>query len=486
MGIGGWRRGRVIGRGSSAAVSLATALDSGEVFAVKSAELSRSAILQREQRILSSLCSPYVISCLGFDVSSHAPNAGLCYDLFMEYAPGGSLSDEIARRGGRLDEVLIRSYACDVLRGLAYLHSQGVVHCDVKGRNVLIGSDGCAKIADLGCARLIDDEGDDEGERHWLVRGTPMFMAPEVARGEEQGPPADLWALGCTVIEMATGRPPWPDVSDPVGALHRVGFSPAAVPDFPNWLSEEGKDFLSKCLKRDPRQRWTAEQLLGHSFVASLPTNSPPKQDADRRWVSPKSTLDQGFWESLSDRDEEFAEPSSTYNPSARIQELLGGGDPNWSWDENWMTIRSNGEERAATADGIISDETAVSWASDHQIEAEADNLNFLRNSREVSVVNSHSDYYDTSNVRVLDERQEKQCVSCKAEDDSCNGGNVSVNSDGQSTQFKISYWLLTFVFTLLFLPNQSFSKSSVCLSTSIHRRRWHLNSQFLLFSVFS
>ncbi|RRT33264.1 hypothetical protein B296_00047172, partial [Ensete ventricosum] len=261
MGESGWRRGRIIGRGTSATVSLATSVSSGEVFAVKSSELSRSSLLQREQRILSALDSPFVVSYFGCDVAAQTPGAGRCYNLLMEYAPRGSLSDEIKKQGGRLDELAIRSYACDILGGLAYLHSNGVVHCDLKSQN-------------RGC-----------------MRGTPMFMAPEVARGGEQSAPADIWALGCTVIEMATGRPPWPLVSDVLSALHQIAFS-TDVPEFPSWISEEGRDFLSRCLRRDPLERWTAEQLLHHPFVvASRVANPPSKSD----WISPKSTLDQAF-----------------------------------------------------------------------------------------------------------------------------------------------------------------------------------------------
>ncbi|WOL12657.1 mitogen-activated protein kinase kinase kinase A-like [Canna indica] len=332
MEIGRWRRGQVIGQGSSAVVSLGVSESSGDVFAVKSCELARSGLLQREQSILSALDSPFVVSYLGFEV-------GLRYNLYMEYAPGGSLSDEIKRQGGRLGELAIRSHLRDVLGGLAYLHARGVVHCDVKSQNVLVCSGGRAKIADFGCARRADAEGERE-----CFKGTPMFMAPEVARGEEQGAPADVWALGCMVIEMATGRPPWPLVSDAVAALHRIAFSDD-VPEFPSWIADEGKDFLSRCLKRDAGERWTAEQLLRHPFVASCSANPRLNCDCDANidWVSPKSTLDQTFWESISDDGDDEAE-----NARERMQRLCGGGGggggaQNWTWDENWVTVRSHG-----------------------------------------------------------------------------------------------------------------------------------------------
>nr|CAD1839182.1 unnamed protein product [Ananas comosus var. bracteatus] len=368
-----WRRGPTLGRGSSAVVSLATASSSGEAFAVKSAELSRSGPLRREQKILSGLSSPYVVSYIGFDITEEEATAAIFhyYNLFIEYAPGGSLSDEIKRRGGRLDEDAVRSRAWQILRGLAYLHERGVAHCDVKGQNVLIGADGRAMIADLGCALTVaDDDGDDDGVTYGCsrirLRGTPMFMAPEVARGDEQGTAAaDVWALGCTVIEMATGGVPWPDLYDPIAALHHIAFS-SDVPEFPRWMSEEGKDFLSRCLRRDPEERWTAEQLLQHPFVA--PPSIRCGGNDHCLWESPKSTLDQGFWATLEEEDSEEFEIANTEqipiptidirtdinsvmqakSPSNNlISERfrgLGGGEisgPDWAWDDDWATVRT-------------------------------------------------------------------------------------------------------------------------------------------------
>ncbi|XP_010916795.3 mitogen-activated protein kinase kinase kinase 18 [Elaeis guineensis] len=346
MDMGEWYRGRTIGRGSSATVSLATTSASGEVFAVKSAELSRAGLLQREQRILANLSSPHVVSYLGFDITSETN--GVYYNLFMEYAARGSLSDEIKKEGGRLDELAIRSYSCQILHGLAYLHSNSIAHCDVKGQNVLIGSDGRAMIADLGCARWMAD---DHSRDCLQLRGTPMYMAPEAARGEEQGTPADVWALGCTVVEMATGRAPWPEVSDPIAALHRIAFS-TDVPELPSWISDEGKDFLDKCFRRDPDERWSAEQLLKHPFVASS-ANCLSNSNSTEKWISPKSTLDQAFWESISDEEEEDEEEldkleNPSNDPSQRIQLLAAAAGvdvPDWTWDDSWMTIRADGRE---------------------------------------------------------------------------------------------------------------------------------------------
>jgi serine/threonine protein kinase len=107
-----------------------------------------------------------------------------------------------------------------VAAGLEYLHRGSIVHGDVKARNVVLGADGRAKLADFGCARIAG-----AGP---IIGGTPAFMAPEVARGEEQGPTADVWALGCTVLVMATGRAPWSGMDgDALAAMHRIGYTDA-------------------------------------------------------------------------------------------------------------------------------------------------------------------------------------------------------------------------------------------------------------------
>lgn len=316
----------------------------------------------------------------------------MLYNVFMEYVPGGALSDEIRRRGNRLDEDWIRLYTRQIVLGLEYLQFNGLVHCDIKSENVLIREDG-AVIADLGCAKSVHGNGGGS-----VFSGTPVFMAPEVARGEEQGFPADVWALGCTVIEMATGRNPWPEVDDPVSALYRIGFS-GDVPEFPMWLSKNGRDFLDKCLRRNPRERWTAKELLEHPF---LEPNS--KQLKEFPVKSPTSVLDdQSFWDSL----EAPVTPSvlmhigsSSNSPAERIQRLnegalsSGSNLPNWTWDEDWVTVRSNYiEESARFSDNTTT--TLVMASFVHEEEPENlvlnDNL-FIENSPEnISISSSFS-----------------------------------------------------------------------------------------------
>ncbi|KAJ1428721.1 Serine/threonine-protein kinase, active site [Sesbania bispinosa] len=323
-----WTRGRTLGRGSTAAVYIAENRRSGQVFAVKSSELHHSEFLKREQGILSTLKCPQIVAYQGCDVTFE--NGAYWFNLFMEYAPQGTLADAVREHNGGtgMEETMVGSYARQILLGLNYLHSNGIVHCDVKGQNVLLTEQG-AKIADLGCARRVGDS--------TAIAGTPVFMAPEVARGEQQGFPADVWALGCTVLEMITGKPPWRGVSDPAAAMYRIGFS-GEVPEIPTSVSEQGKDFLSKCLKRDPNERWSVGELLGHGFVGEC--KEPSTLDSD----TPTTVLERGFWDLL---DTTQGPTSPDYCSSGDRIRRLFSDEPVWEWDDDdqWVTVRSNDKE---------------------------------------------------------------------------------------------------------------------------------------------
>ncbi|KAF8394897.1 hypothetical protein HHK36_018835 [Tetracentron sinense] len=281
-----WVRGNCIGKGSFGTVSLAVNKANGRIFAVKSVNStlglsSHVESLENEIEILQSLSSPYVVEYLGDDLTRESP-ATSYRNLYMEYMPGGTVADLATQLGGKgaaVEEEIVRSYTWCILSALRYIHSKGVVHCDVKGRNILVGSTpGIAKLADFGSAKKVSGD----GERMIMPRGTPLWMAPEVVRQERQGPESDVWSLGCTIIEMVTGKPGWQNCG--AMTMSRIGFS-NELPEFPAQLSEMGRDFLDKCLRRAPSERWTCDQLLQHPFVsANLVAESSPRCVLD--WTS--------------------------------------------------------------------------------------------------------------------------------------------------------------------------------------------------------
>ncbi|KAK6932764.1 Protein kinase domain [Dillenia turbinata] len=208
-------------------------------------------------------------------------------------------------------EATTRSFAFEIVRGLEYLHANGVVHGDIKGRNILVTREG-AKIGDFGCVRLVNV--DIEGPGSLRIAGTPMFMAPEVARGEEQGYPADIWA---------------------------------DLPEIPSSVSDEAKDFVDKCLRRNPAERWSAKEHLEHSFLKENVFVATENHGLFSD--SPTCVLDQGVWESTEELEFEITRNSNSriWSKSAagRIGELIGGGlmkSPDWNWDKSWVTVRGN------------------------------------------------------------------------------------------------------------------------------------------------
>lgn len=293
---GDWVKGKVVGSGSFGTVHLAMDKSNGALFVVKSAESQAGlASLENEAKILENLSSPHIVKCIGKDLSNGV-NGVRKLDLFIEYMAGGSLADIAEKFGGVLDEKVIRLYTREILQGLKYLHKNGIVHSDLKCKNVLLGSSGNIKLADFGCAKRLNDSKADATTMGSCksICGTPLWMAPEVLRNEGLDFAADIWSLGCTVIEMATGRPPWgDDISSPMAAVLMIARS-NETPRFPTQFSKEGLDFLGKCFDRNPERRWTSEQLLHHPFVSGKSEEwNLRKEEA----FSPASVLDGGLYE---------------------------------------------------------------------------------------------------------------------------------------------------------------------------------------------
>ncbi|XP_042497644.1 mitogen-activated protein kinase kinase kinase 20-like [Macadamia integrifolia] len=288
---GMWMRGETIGKGSFGTVSLAKAKHKSKkrrglfplLMAVKWAEVSRSGTLQKEREILSRLQGcPHILHCYGDEITTG--NGELTYNVLLEYASGGTLSSRIKDSSGGLPEANVRRYTRSILQGLHHIHRHGYVHCDIKPQNILLvpssssslgtnHKDYVAKIADFGSAKnTVQEQRKRKGFHSLSLRGTPLYMSPESVAGKEQDAPSDIWALGCVVVEMISGKPAWncePDM-DVDELLARI-VSGKELPETPSELSKEGKDFLKRCFVRTSMFRWTADMLLHHPFVSEDP-----------------------------------------------------------------------------------------------------------------------------------------------------------------------------------------------------------------------
>eukprot|EP00386_Alphamonas_edax_P013634 GDKI01042079.1.p1 GENE.GDKI01042079.1~~GDKI01042079.1.p1 ORF type:complete len:250 (-),score=51.00 GDKI01042079.1:70-819(-) len=187
--------------------------------------------------------------------------------IVMEFVPGGSIAS-LLKKFGALRESVAGHYTRQICAGLEYLHRHKVVHRDIKGANVLLRDDGVVKLADFGCAKALATA-DDVTAKCETVKGTPLWMAPEVLLGKPYSTQADVWSLGCTVVEMLTGKPPFSEFSSPIGALMML-IQKERGPQAPDSCSDTAADFIHACLEFHPEDRPTAAELLRHPFVTGV------------------------------------------------------------------------------------------------------------------------------------------------------------------------------------------------------------------------
>ncbi|KAK6147856.1 hypothetical protein DH2020_018768 [Rehmannia glutinosa] len=281
-----WIRGSMLGKGSYGRVYLATLKNSTSKYscfpsmmAVKSAEVSVSSTLQKEKEVMSNLnVSPYIINCFG-EETTRGENGVMAYNLLLEYGSGGTLADRIKKSGANgLPELEVRAHTRSILRGLNHIHGNGYVHCDLKTDNILLvpnsGRGGVAefraKIGDFGVAKRVKlSKKRKLEELYW--RGTPMYLSPEAVIDSVQEAPSDVWAVGCIVLEMLTGKPPWDGKKEEI--LRKIG-ERHELPKIPNEISKDAKSFLKGCFVRKSMFRLTSEMLLHHPFVEGLDSDA--------------------------------------------------------------------------------------------------------------------------------------------------------------------------------------------------------------------
>ncbi|KAF5375200.1 hypothetical protein D9758_000355 [Tetrapyrgos nigripes] len=267
-----WIRGEILGKGSFGKVYLALNATSGDIMAVKQVELPKGRsgpskqqqemiqALKFESSTLKDLDHPHIVHYLGWE---EGPD-NLC--IFMEYVSGGTIRSCLDTHGAFQDEIT-RSFTKQILDGLQYLHSRGVIHRDLKADNILVESDGTCKISDFGISKQAQEI---EARAFTGMKGTVYWMAPEVVEPDKSkgyDSKVDIWSIGCVVLEMWTGNRPWSGLELlPVIMKLAREKSPPPIPKTVH-VSAEGLDFRKRCFAREPHMRPSATELLGHSYL---------------------------------------------------------------------------------------------------------------------------------------------------------------------------------------------------------------------------
>ncbi|KAL2096665.1 hypothetical protein ACEWY4_008813 [Coilia grayii] len=247
-----------IGEGSTGIVCIATVKSTGKLVAVKKMDLrkqQRRELLFNEVVIMRDYHHENVVEMY---------NSYLVGDelwVVMEFLEGGALTDIVTHT--RMNEEQIATVCLSVLKALAVLHSQGVIHRDIKSDSILLTQDGRIKLSDFGFCAQVSKE---VQHRKSLV-GTPYWMAPELISRLPYGPEVDIWSLGVMVIEMVDGEPPYFN-EPPLKAMKMIRDNTAPKLKNLHKVSPLLKGFLDRMLVRDLAQRATANELLKHPFLS--------------------------------------------------------------------------------------------------------------------------------------------------------------------------------------------------------------------------
>ena len=227
--------------------------------------------LRQEIDILHRLYHENIIQCL----DSFETNSEFC--LVTELATGQLY--EIVQEDKKLPEKQIKEIALQLTSAIFYLHNNNIIHRDIKPQNVLISASGIIKICDFGFARAIDNK-----TMITSIKGTPLYMAPELLKEYPYNKKADLWSLGVILYELYVGQPPF-YTNNFQTLLHKIAKEDIRYPDS---MSSDFKDFLKGLLVKNPKDRWDWAKILAHPYLKE--TESEKKSHKEReenyhKWI---------------------------------------------------------------------------------------------------------------------------------------------------------------------------------------------------------
>ncbi|CAF3507327.1 unnamed protein product [Rotaria socialis] len=261
-----WKLGRQLGQGAFGKVYLCYDVDTGSELAIKQISI-RGLNSETTQEVKILECEINIFKQLDHEriVRYHgALRTDEFLQIFMEFMAGGSVREQILNYGA-LTEQLTKKYTRQILEGLVYLHENHFVHRDIKCANILRDVSGNIKLSDFGTSRrLIAITNQNQPDSGTI--GTAHWTAPEIIRGSIFGRKADIWSLGCTIVEMLTTGPPWQNLQ-PIAAIFHIATCEKPEYKLPSNVSSLAKEFIDMCLTKDYNQRPTAVDLIHHSFL---------------------------------------------------------------------------------------------------------------------------------------------------------------------------------------------------------------------------
>lgn len=262
-----WKLGQRIGTGSFGEVFQCMS-GKGKLYAAKRLNIvsqvhTREEIeeLCEEIEFMKNFSHDYIVGYIGSWVDE---KMGLVY-IFQDWMSGGSVA-HLLKLYGPFKCDAVKSYTCQMLKGLVYLHQNGIIHRDIKGGNVLVDEHGTVKLADFGASTRTTSFG--ETQVTSTIKGTPYFMAPEVLMHSKYGRKGDIWAVGCTMIQMLTGEPPWKDRNiQSLVQLHMLLMQwNQGPPPYDCEVTPECRECLELCFIKSESDRPKASQLLECKF----------------------------------------------------------------------------------------------------------------------------------------------------------------------------------------------------------------------------
>ncbi|KAL9232828.1 hypothetical protein vseg_007893 [Gypsophila vaccaria] len=275
-----------IGSGKYSAVYKGRKKKTIEYFALKSVDKSHKSKILQEVRILHALDHPNVLKFYAwYETSAHLW-------LVLEYCVGGDLMS-LLRQDVQLPEDSIHDLAYDIVKALLFLHSKGIIYCDLKPSNILLDENGHTKLCDFGLARKLSDlSKTPSSSLPQSKRGTPFYMAPELFQdGGVHSYASDLWALGCVLYECYAGKPPF--LGREFTHLAKSILSDP-TPPLPGNPSRPFVSLVNSLLVKDPAERIQWSEVCGHAFwrakFTPIPLTQQPAFD-DMIGISTRSCL---------------------------------------------------------------------------------------------------------------------------------------------------------------------------------------------------